>query len=185
MIYRYGPNRVATFYVGLHPGKKSRRRADCADAPSSIPVDVADQAFLSLRAEQVGSHVGATRLRAEGWYEAEPEPSLVYQIVYVPSEYEHSPRSFVRNMESLAERLAAELCQDEIIVVYDDSLHRVALGADPMEPRVRPASRAEIPAGLRHHARRWGHSRVAAKRRRKSPQRRSRTRRPRRARRAR
>lgn len=153
MIHRHGPSRVATIYVGLRRGKGVRNRTDrCKVLPEEFSAAYADTVFLAKRAEQVGTHVGATRTRAEGWYESEHEPSAVYQVIHIPSVYEPNPESFVQNMEALAEELSRELCQDAVFVIYDDSHRKEGFDAEWAKPYRKAASHALQP--VRRAARR-------------------------------
>lgn len=125
-VVDYGPAKGATLIVGLNKGRKAvNRMGVCRAKPSTFVQDFADDQLIALRAAQVGKeNVGATRVRGRGWYAGAPEKSASYQLVYIPNAVEKTYAQFKRNVERLAERMGETLCQDEVLVVHDDSDRR-------------------------------------------------------------
>lgn len=133
-VESYGRSRTATLYVGRKRGlNKQNRTARCKRAYAGrkqIPIKAVDEAFIDIRAKQVGrENVGATRRKGAGWYQGQPEDALSYEVVFIPSAKEKDYKKFTKNMYKMGEKLANRLCQDSVIVVTDDGDIRSAAGA--------------------------------------------------------
>lgn len=122
-VVDYGPARGATLIVGMNKGKKAvNRMGKCKLAPATFIQQYADDTLIALRAAQVGEeNVGATRVRGKGWYQGKPEKSATYQLVFIPNAREKTYAQFKKSVERLAERMGEMMCQDEVLVVHDDS----------------------------------------------------------------
>ena len=128
----YGRSRSATLYIGRKRGQERQNQtARCKRLiKRELSISVVDETFISLRCAQVGrKNIGATRRTGAGWYQGEPESSLSYEIVFIPSAREKSYKAFIRNINKLAEKMSSRLCQDSIIIVTDDGDIRSAAGA--------------------------------------------------------
>lgn len=117
------PTRTATIFVGQNKGKKRRsNEGHCATAPSAYDAGAIDRQFSRIRGQQVGhENVGATRMQNRGWYKGDEEASVAYQVIhdpYAPGESEWG--TFVKRMKTIAERLSKSVCQDEVLVTFDD-----------------------------------------------------------------
>jgi hypothetical protein len=122
-VASYGPTRAATLLVGLKKGQAPQnRRGACARLPGQLTTSRVDKLFLAERRKQVGAaNVGATRQDARGWYQGAPEKSAAYEVIFIPNDVEPDWRAFTRNMKKLAEKMAKNLCQDEVILVTDNA----------------------------------------------------------------
>lgn len=128
----YGRSRSATLYIGRKRGKnRQNQTARCKRLiKRELPIRTVDQIFIDLRCSQVGrENVGATRHTGAGWYQGQPESSLSYEVVFIPSAREKSYRAFTKNIKKLAEKMSNRLCQDSIIIVTDDGDICSAAGA--------------------------------------------------------
>lgn len=140
------PTRTATIYVGQNRGNEQRsREGDCRRAPSAYSAKTIDKHFRKLREAQVGAgYVGATRMQNKGWYKGVGEASMAYQVIhdpYVPGESEWS--DFQKRMNQVAETLAKRVCQDEVLVTFDDGngKHTCSFSSDPDRPDDSPDPR--------------------------------------------
>lgn len=115
------PSQSATLFVGRNRGNRPGNRTGvCAGAPKVSPLERAEDIVLELRTRQVGrDDAGLTRMEARGVYEGVKEPAVAIQVF--ASEHDKSWKGFRKNIGKIAETLAQGTCQDEIIVVYDDS----------------------------------------------------------------
>lgn len=135
-IDEYGPARTISLLVGQNKGLEPRNQTKaCARKPSKFSTEKIDDAFLRLRAAQVGrQYVGATRQQGKGWFEGDPESSVAFEIAYIPPEgggpdSEPTFEAFSKNMNRLAETLAEEFCQDSVLIIRDDGTKRSVAAA--------------------------------------------------------
>lgn len=110
----YGDVHAARVIVGLNRGIHAGL---CADYPKKMDPENVDMLFIGLRGIQVGrKNVGATRALAAGWYEGEPEDSIVYEVINTLES--ESAEKFQANLDSLGQELAVYTCQKEVLVVH-------------------------------------------------------------------
>lgn len=130
-VEEYGASRSVTLLVGRNKGKQpANRTGRCRALPEEAKAAQYDELFIEERARQIGhENVGATRTEGKGWYRGDPEKAVAYQVAFVPNDREKTYATFKRNMNRLAESLAARLCQDSILVVRDDGRRRTVAGA--------------------------------------------------------
>lgn len=125
-VVDYGPTRTATVIVGLDKGHaKGNQSGACGTKPVHFSPEAADRAFLSTRAAQVSrDNVGASRRCGKGWFQGRPEQSLSYEVVFIPNTREKTYGQFRKNMDALATKMGAKLCQDSVLVLDDNSKQR-------------------------------------------------------------
>jgi hypothetical protein len=127
----YGPAQVVTLVVGQNRGHAPKNTSGtCARKPAAFSVGRVDAVFQHLRAQQVGrDFVAATRRTGKGWYKGAPEASVAYEVAYIPPAgggppSEASFTAFEKHMDKLAERMARTLCQDSVLLIYDNGGRR-------------------------------------------------------------
>jgi hypothetical protein len=111
----YGPTEKATLYVGLKTG------IDQANTPTGAPVhaDSVEDAVFALRTRQVGvKDASQTTTIAQGKYRGSSEPSLKIDLVHTFPDRETSREAFETNVRTLAEELAGEFAQREILIEW-------------------------------------------------------------------
>lgn len=130
-IEEYGTAKQITLVVGQNKGLQPKNRAGrCATQPPRFDPAQVDRAFLEIRSGQIGKpFVGATRVSGRGWYEGKPEPSVAFQVAYVPNPAEPTFAKFKANMDRMAETLAEKFCQDSVLILRDDGAKRSAASA--------------------------------------------------------
>jgi hypothetical protein len=90
-----------------------------------IPSRSVEGTVVGRRAEQVGvAHTGLTRIDARGVYQGGSEPSARVTLVWVKSSAEKTPQEFFRNMPKLAQRVASDLAQREVLIEWDAPMRR-------------------------------------------------------------
>lgn len=146
-IDKYGVSRKITIVVGQNKGKQPKNTSkSCARIPKKFSVRAVDDAFLHARELQVGKRVEGTRVTGRGWYKNDPEPSVSYDVSYVPPKSggpasEPTYEVFKENMNRLAERLAEVFCQDSVLIVRDNGKQRSVAAATWDPPRRVPSKR--------------------------------------------
>lgn len=111
-VEEYGPARTITIVVGQNKGKEPKNQAGkCLRKPTKFSTALVDEAFVRARQAQIGKQVAATRVSGRGWFRNKPEPSVTYEVSYVPPagggpSEERTFESFQKNMDRIAESLA-------------------------------------------------------------------------------
>lgn len=133
----YGPTQTATFYVGQSKGeRRPNQTGSCARKAKRFRLSEMDNAFLHLRAKQVGEqNTGGTRITGEGFFEGKREDSVMYTVIHIPNARESSYQKFRSNMNRLAESMGKALCQDEVILVHSDGNRHKSCGAIWYDPK--------------------------------------------------
>jgi hypothetical protein len=131
-VVEYGSARTITLVVGQKKGLRPKnRKGTCKRKPRQFAAFEVDTAFLALRRAQVGGeNVGATRRVGRGFYQNVQEPSVAYEVAFVPSAKEKTFKTFARNMNALAENLAETFCQDSVLIVRDDGRKKSVASAE-------------------------------------------------------
>ena len=130
-VTEIGAARVITLFVGQAKGVAAKNRAGrCASKPAAFSVAAVDRAFFKLRARVVGAHgVAGRRVSSQGWYEGAKEASVAYEVAFIPNANERTFAEFRKNMDRVAELLAAEFCQDAVLIIRDDGRKRTVADA--------------------------------------------------------
>lgn len=112
----YGAGTKATLKIGRKTGLAYNGWRE----GQTISMDAAVSVVNRRRAGQVGQRqVGLTATRTEGRYKGGKEPSLNLEIAFVPSAKEKTKTAFFRNVKKLAQGIASDLAQREVIVAWD------------------------------------------------------------------
>lgn len=112
----YGEGTKATLKIGLKAGLDygEWREGD------RIPDASASSVVYFRRARQIGAgEVGLTAVKAEGRYRGQREPSVGVDLIWIPSKREPTRAAFFKNVRRLAQEVAADLAQREVIVEWD------------------------------------------------------------------
>ena len=131
-VVEFGTARTVALVIGQNKGKEPRnQRGRCARKTASIPVATIDEAFLKLRAKQIGAeNVGVTRQQGRGWFAGDSEKSATYEVAFIPNDREKTFKKFKKNMDRLAEQIGKQFCQDSILIIRDDGDARSAASAE-------------------------------------------------------
>lgn len=110
------------------------------------------RAVMRRRMEQVDPRAAAsTTMLATGFYGGRREPASKIEIVWTPDQ-ERTSRQFVRNVKRLAQEVAGDLAQREILVEWDAP--RLRGRAETASPRMAPSpTSAKFCAWVRRHSR--------------------------------
>ena len=133
---RYG----ATYAVVLYIGRKAGLTYGGWREGQAIPDSRAVQVVSRRREQQIGSF-DATITHAEGYYRGKPEESIQVRIIFVPSPRERTFQAFSRNIRQLAQRVAADLAQREVLI--DWQVPGKAIRTDTASPLRAPAATDE------------------------------------------
>jgi hypothetical protein len=136
----YGHGVKASLYIGRTAGISSRRFRE----GTQIPTERVLASVVGRRATQVGSaNVGLSSFDVKGIYKGAREPSMRIDLVYTGDE--PTPAAFFRNSRRLAQQVAGDLAQREVIV-EQHSPRRKGHGT------IRTASPVGAPSPLRQDA---------------------------------
>ena len=125
-ITELGPARAITLFVGQTKGVAAKNQAGrCARKAEAFSVAAVDRAFFRFRARAIGPHgVAGRRVAGQGWYEGQKEESVAFEVAFIPNANERTFAEFRANMNRVAELLAAEFCQDAVLIIRDDGKKR-------------------------------------------------------------
>lgn len=125
------PASGATIFVGRTRGREEKNAKGKCKRRFSLfrqdkhPADVVDRAFVGHRISQVGEkHFGASAAVGTGYFEGDAEDNHVYQVLYFPNDAEPTWAAFKANIGRIGEALARDLCQDSVLLVFDDGDRR-------------------------------------------------------------
>lgn len=149
-----GPTVSATLLVGANKGKQPySKTGQCRTAPKKFSQKQLDEHVMGLRwfqlisagltPAQAKANLAASRTQQRGWYKGAPESSASYLFVHnddIPGE--RTRERFKANMKVLSEVVGAALCQDEVIVVFQDPSGNSAAGIVPDGPNERRSAAA-------------------------------------------
>jgi hypothetical protein len=111
----YGPTTKATLFVGRTAGLNLSGLRE----GQKISTDAVERAIAKARVGQVGVGVyGATITATEGRYRGQKERSVKVELVFVPFAREKTPAAFARNVKALAQDVATDLAQREIVIEW-------------------------------------------------------------------
>lgn len=106
----YGATHKAILTIGRRVGLSSGKRKE---GSTLAPSDVLNQ-VVKLRVDQIGPKAGITVSQADGRYDGKAERSVRVEVVDTGDD--GTPAGFRRNVRRLAERVAGDLQQREVIV---------------------------------------------------------------------
>lgn len=114
-------------------------------------------AVMRRRGQQVGvQNVNLSAIEMEGRYKGQPEDSMQVGLIFIPSKKEKSRAAFYRNIKTLAQRIAGDLAQREVIIEWNSPDRRGRTdSASPMRAPP-PSDRADSKfcKWVREHSRR-------------------------------
>jgi hypothetical protein len=142
---------AATLVVGQTAGLDTRGRT----TGDPIPLEDAVGAVMRRRRGQVGrEHAGANVVAATGFYGGEPEGAIRVCLDWFPTPRERTRRVFDRNVRRLAQGVADELSQREVLVEWRarGRFARTDGASPPGAPS--PTDRERFCAWVRRHSRR-------------------------------
>lgn len=131
LITELGKARAITLFVGQKKGLKAKNQdGRCATKPGAFSPAAVDRAFFRFRAQVVGPHaVSGRRIAGRGWYGGQGEESVAYEIAFIPNADEPTYADFQKNMNRVAQLLAAEFCQDAVLILRDNGKKRTIADA--------------------------------------------------------
>jgi len=111
-------------------------------------------AVANRRAKQVGlDGANLSAVDQRGRYQGEPEPSVRVDMIWIPSKREPSRAAFYKNIRMLAQQVAGDLAQREVIVEWDSPDRRGRV--DTASPSKAPAPTSDkFCTWVRKHSRR-------------------------------
>lgn len=147
------PTVSATILVGANRGEQPRNNTGfCRKQPRKFTQKQLDETVIGIRTFQLDNHgltpnqvrknLAASRIEQRGWYKGAPEQSASFLFVHNPGiPGEETPAKFQAAMKRLGELVGGSLCQDEVIVVFQDPKGSRAAGVvdDARDRRVAQA----------------------------------------------
>ena len=106
----------AVLFVGRRAGFSNRNYNE----GRRISEGTAGYAIAHRRQQQIGpKHVGVTVLPGIGYYQGKDEPTTRVEIAWIPNKREGGVPAFRRNVRKLAQAVATDLAQREIIIEWE------------------------------------------------------------------
>jgi len=121
----FGQTKKATLFVGREVGLSTGPKPEGTILTENQVVGK----VMGLRVEQAGPAAGATIVSAKGVYKGKHEPSV--KIELVDTGIDRGPNGFQRNVKQLAENVAKELGQREVIIEWQDGKKTTTATASP------------------------------------------------------
>lgn len=146
----YGIGTKASLYIGRKTGLRySGWKEGETINPTSLLIAVARR-----REDQVGeTNVNFSSVKMDGRYQGSPEKSARVDLIWIPSKREPTARKFFSNITKLAQQIAGDLAQREVIVEWDAPNRRGRV--DTASPtKAPPPTSAKFCTWVRKHSRR-------------------------------
>lgn len=147
----YGIGTKASLYIGRTTGL---RYSGWREGESISPVALLG-AVGRRRANQVG--IVGTNLSAvdmKGRYKGAPEKSVRVDMIWVPTKREPTAKDFFSHISALAQQVAGDLAQREVIVEWDAPGRRGKVDTASPTKSPSPTNKKKFCAWVRRHSRR-------------------------------